>query len=104
MLTDAQCKSAKPAPKPYKLADSRGLYLFVTPTGFKSWRWKYRVAGREKTLVLGSYPELKLTAARDLRDEASRAHRQGLDPSQTRQKQQEARARDAAATFEAIAR
>jgi len=103
MLTDAQCKAAKPAAKPYKLADSRGLYLFVTPTGFRSWRWKYRVAGREKTLTLGSYPELKLTAARDARDEARKAHKAGLDPSQTRQKEREARARDEATTFESIA-
>lgn len=103
-LTDTQCRAAQPRAKPYKLADSGGLYLFVTPSGFKSWRWKYRVAGREKTLTLGSYPELKLAAARDARDEARRAHRQGLDPSQMRQREKEARAREAAATFEATAR
>jgi hypothetical protein len=100
MLTDAQWKAAKPAAKPYKLADSRGLYLYVTPTGFRSWCWKYRVAGREKTLVLRSYPELRLTAARDVRDEARRVHKQGLDPSQARQLEKEAKAREAAATFE----
>lgn len=103
MLTDLQCKAAKPALKPYKLTDSRGLYLFVATTGFKSWRWKYRVAGREKTLTLGSYPEMKLPEAREARDDARRAHRQGLDPSQTRQQEREARARAAAATFETIA-
>jgi integrase len=103
-LTDTQCRAAQPRGKAYKLSDSRGLYLFVTPAGFKSWRWKYRVAGREKTLTLGSYPELKLTAARDARDDARRAHRQGLDPSQARQQEKEARAREAAATFETVAR
>lgn len=103
-LTDAEIRAAKPRSRPYKLADSGGLYLFVTPSGFKSWRWKFRVAGREQTLTLGSYPALKLTAARDLRDDARRAHRQGLDPSATRREVKEARARDAAATFEALAR
>ena len=104
MLTDTKCREAKAAAKPYKLSDSGGLYLFVTPAGFKSWRWKYRVAKREKTLVLGSYPELKLPAARDARDEARRAHRRGLDPSQARHEVKEARSRAAAATFESIAR
>jgi len=51
MLTDTKCREAKAAAKPYKLSDSGGLYLFVTPAGFKSWRWKYRVAKREKTAV-----------------------------------------------------
>lgn len=104
MLTDAECKAAKPAAKAYKLSDSRGLYLFVTPAGFKSWRWKYRIAGREKRLTLGSYPEVKLTEARERRDEALKAKRQGLDPSQSRRQQKEAQAKEAADTFEAVTR
>lgn len=30
VLTDLQCKKAKAGGKDYKLADARGLYLFVT--------------------------------------------------------------------------
>lgn len=65
MLTDLQCRKAKPTEKDYKLADSRGLDLFVTRTGFRSWRWKYRFLGKEKRPVLASYPEMGLGAARE---------------------------------------
>ncbi len=37
-LTASQVDAAKPNEKPYKLADSGGLYLYVGPTGLKSWR------------------------------------------------------------------
>lgn len=33
MLTDARIRNAKPKEKPYKLADAKGLYLEVKPTG-----------------------------------------------------------------------
>jgi Arm domain-containing DNA-binding protein len=31
MLTDTAIRNAKPRERPYKLSDSRGLYLLVTP-------------------------------------------------------------------------
>ena len=81
MLTDAKCRAAAKTGKAYKLADSRGMYLFVTPTGFRSFRWKYRFRGKERTLVLGPYPDLSLARARDKRDDAHRILREGGDPS-----------------------
>jgi hypothetical protein len=55
-LTDAACKNAKcPVGRPReRYSDSGGLYLEVQPTGTKLWRWKYRFAGKEKRLALGS--------------------------------------------------
>lgn len=47
MLTVVQARNAKAGPKAYKLADEKGLYLFVTPKGTKSWRMKYWY-GRKK--------------------------------------------------------
>ena len=41
-LTDTAIKRSRPAEKPYKLADGKGLYLLVNPSGSKLWRWKYR--------------------------------------------------------------
>jgi hypothetical protein len=35
---DQAIRSAKPSEKPYKLADSRGLTLFIKPNGSKLWR------------------------------------------------------------------
>ena len=34
-LTDTAVKAAKPREREYKLADERGLYLLVTPSGGK---------------------------------------------------------------------
>jgi Arm DNA-binding domain len=46
-LTELQIKKAKPTSQPYKLADGRGLFLLVKPTGSKMWRWKYRFEQKE---------------------------------------------------------
>lgn len=64
MLTVKQIEAAKPAEKSYRLADSGGLFLFVSPSGKKVWRMRYRFEGKEKTLVIGPYPEIPLTEAR----------------------------------------
>jgi integrase len=80
MLTELQCRKALPAEKPYKLTDEKGLYLFVTPTGFKSWRYKYRFEAKEKRLTFGPWPEVSLREARDRRDDARRSLRGGMDP------------------------
>jgi hypothetical protein len=80
-LTDRQCKAAKPGDRPYKLADGFGMYLFVTPSGHKSWRLKYRIGTTEKLLVLGTYPDMTLAMAREARDAARKLRREGIDPA-----------------------
>ncbi|MEE1654119.1 Arm DNA-binding domain-containing protein [Brachymonas sp. J145] len=71
MLTEAQCKAATCPPERARLryADSGGLYLEVTDKA-KRWFWKYRFAGKEKRLALGSYPAVTLKQARLGRDDA----------------------------------
>jgi hypothetical protein len=69
-LNARQVDTAKPKDKPYKLADGGGLYLLVNPNGARYWRLKYRVAGKEKLLALGVYPDVTLADARAKRDEA----------------------------------
>jgi len=46
--------------KPCKIGDSGGLFLLVTPTGGKWWRFKFRYGGKEKQLSLGTYPLVSL--------------------------------------------
>lgn len=53
----------------------------VAPTGLKSWRWKYRFAGKEGLKVLGRFPEVGLRDARAMRDAADKARRAGVDPA-----------------------
>lgn len=82
-LTDPEVKNAKPRAKHYKLADG-GMFMLVNPDGAKYWRLKYRVAGREKKLSLGVYPEVTLKEARDNREAARALIREGKDPSAER--------------------
>ncbi len=87
MLTDAKCRSATcPSDrKQARFADSGGMYLQVSPAGSKRWFLKYRVAGAEKRLAMGSYPDVSLTAARKARDAAKLQKSEGVDPLQARQ-------------------
>ena len=100
MLTDVAIKGLKPRGKPYKKSDERGLFLYVTPTGSRLWRLKYRVKGKEKLLSLGAYPEVTLKEARDKRDDARRLLRNDVDPAAKRRSEKHA----TGDTFEAIAR
>lgn len=104
MLTDATIRKAKGTDKDYKLSDSGGLYLFVTKSGHRSWRLKYRFAGKEKRLVFGAYPEVGLAAARHMRDDAKRLLREGRDPAYERKKAKLANATRHEHTFERFAR
>lgn len=65
-LTDTTIKNAKPKNTVYKIAEEKGLYLFVTKNGNKYFRLDYRFLGKRKTLALGVYPETSLKEARKL--------------------------------------
>lgn len=58
-LTDRQIKNAK---EPKKMGDQGGLFLQVTDNGFKLWRHKYHIAGKQKLLALGKYPDVSREA------------------------------------------
>jgi integrase len=115
-LTTIAVRNAVPRPKPYRLFDGGGLYLEVAPAGGKWWRFKYRFAGKEKRLSLGTFPEVPLAGrkdtatgqwiegARDKRDRARKLLVEGIDPADHRKAYKAARADRAANSFEVIAR
>ena len=103
-LTDTAVRKAKPETKSRKLADERGLFLHISNSGGKYWRFKYRFAGKEKPLSLGVYPDVMLADAREKRDEARTQLARDIDPGTLKQIQKQARRVAAANTFEAIAR
>lgn len=103
-LTDVAVRAAKPKEKPYKLADERGLFLLVNPSGSKYWRWKFRVDGKEKLLSFGTYPDVGLREAREKRDEAKKLMAAGIDPAQNRKAQKAARTEEVANSFEVLCR
>lgn len=102
-LTDTAIRKAKAEEKPYKLSDSGGLFLYVTPAGGKSWRWKYYVNGREKLMTLGLYPDVSLADARERRDQARKVKASGQDPMLERQSEQHKRRAAAENSFQAVA-
>jgi hypothetical protein len=68
MLTDTFIRKTKTPTKPTKLSEDRGLYLLCAPSGGRWWRFKYRYAGKEKLLSLGTYPDVSLARAREARE------------------------------------
>lgn len=94
-LKDIAVRNAKPAERPYKMADGGGLYLLVNPNGSKWWRLKYRYGGKEKLLALGVYPEVSLSDARTERDKARHLLRiEHIDPGSVRKtRKREAKSR-----------
>jgi integrase len=98
-LSELAIRAAKPAQKPYKLADEKGLYLLVKPNRARLWRYKYRHAGIEKLLSFGAYPTVSLRVARERRDEARKLVANRIDPSVKGRIEKEGRAN----TFAAVA-
>lgn len=103
-LTNTQCKNAKPKEKPCKLADGGGLYLEVMPNGSKYWRLKYRFLNKEKRLALGVFPTISLAEAREGKEEAKKLLAKDIDPSHEKKARKRKALRNAANTFEAVAR
>jgi hypothetical protein len=84
-LTDIKARTAKPREKAYKLADEKGLHLFIKINGSKFWRFKYRYAGKEKLLSIGLYGDVSLSEARDARDAARKLLAKDIDPGLVKQ-------------------
>jgi integrase len=106
MLSATAINNAKPKDKPYKLADEKGLYLFIQATGSKLWRFDYRFLDKRKTLALGSYPDVSLSHARDKRDKARTllASDPPIDPSENRKAEKSSKLLSSENSFEVIAR
>jgi hypothetical protein len=102
-LADMKVSKAKPQKKQVTLFDGGGLFLLITPTGGKLWRFKYRFDGKEKLLAFGTYPAISLADARQRRDEARRQIAHGIDPGAVRKAQKQAETEETE-TFEVIAR
>lgn len=103
-LTDTAIRKAKPGEKLAKMFDERGLFLLITPSGGKWWRFKYRFDNKEKLLSLGVYPDVGLKDARERREEARKQVAAGIDPAKHRKAQKTAQVDRATNSFEIVAR
>lgn len=90
MLHTESIKKLQPKEKMYKEYDADGLYLAVMPSGKKSFRFKYRFQGKEKSLTFGLFPTVTLSVARDRTVDARRLLAAGVDPSEAKKTRQNA--------------
>lgn len=81
---------------PGRHGDGRGLFLYVKPSGSRSWVLRYQVQGRRRDLGLGAYPDVNLAMARDRSSEARRLIAEGEDPITKRQQAKPKTFKDAA--------
>ncbi len=102
-LTDIQVSKCKSKDKQFTLFDGGGLFLLISPSGGKLWRFKYRFDGKEKLISFGAYPDISLAEARERRKDARNKIANGIDPNEIRKalKEEEEVAKR---TFEVVAR
>ena len=112
-LTDTALKALKAQDKAYKVSDGKGMYVMVSPSGTKTFRYDYRLSGSDgkairETLTTGRYEAdtksrtqgeldaldygvvVSLADARALRDRASRQVKAGVSPSKSKVQQRAA--------------
>lgn len=83
MLTELEIKSL---PKPEKAkfypdgGPVKGLFLLVQPSGRKSWAVFYRVAGKQRKVTLGAWPDVGIAKARQLAAKTREKVASGADP------------------------
>ena len=103
-LTDAQVRNAPLKATRYRISDGNALFLQVEPNGGKYWRLRYRHVGKEKTLALGTYPEVSLSEARDKTLAARKLIANGIDPAAKKQEEKRLAVYKTDNTFEAVAK
>lgn len=103
LLSDIAIRNAKAAGKPRKLRDGNGLNLLVHPNGSKYFQLRYTLHGKEKTLQLGTYPDMSLSIARQVAKAARNLVAEGIDPVQEKRRQSESQAIEAETTFRSVA-
>jgi Arm DNA-binding domain len=102
-LTDLKIQSIKGTGKPQKVADAEGMYLFVSASGSKAWRFDYGYGGKRFTYTIGKYPQVGLAAARAKRAELKAQLLSGLNPTIEKRTQKILAKSNVADTFGSVA-
>ena len=102
-LTVLQVKNAAPREKDYGLADGGGLFLWVRAGGSKSWRFRFRLDGKQSHISLGTIQKVTLAQARQLAGEARQLVAQGRHPGLERKAARAQATISRANTFRALA-
>lgn len=102
-LTVLQVKNAAPRDKDYGLADGGGLFLWIRAAGGKSWRFRFRLDGKQSHISLGTVDKVALAQARQLASEARQLVAQGMHPGLEREAKKAQAAIARANTFKGLA-
>ncbi len=103
-LDDLTLKAAKPKDKEYTLRDGNGLFLLIHPNGGKYFQLRATLHGKPKKIQLGTYPELSLSAARELaREKRKLVKIDHIDPVLEAKLAKRQKSDDAENTFQKIA-
>lgn len=78
-LTEEMIRNAQIRDKCYKMGDGGRLYLFVLSSGQKSFRFIWKLQGKQLVRTLGNYPEITLEMARRERDNINGLIAQGVE-------------------------
>lgn len=98
-----EIRRLRPKNVSFRKTDSKGLYLEVFPNGSKLWRYKFRIAGREKRMALGAWPDISLADARKRRDVARLKVLDGIDPTLERKRKKRLARMNAGNSFKSVA-
>jgi integrase len=101
---DSYFRHLKAGEKDYKRSDSGGLFMLVTKTGSKLWRYGYRFDDKQKLLALGEYPLISLADGRIKRDNAKKLLAGGIDPPVERKEERRNARLARSNTFDAVAK
>jgi integrase len=101
-LTELAIKHLKPREKLYRVTDSNGLCLEVSPTGSKLWRYRFYHLGKAQMTALGKYPTVGLAQARKLRDDARAILETGKHPTTHKRAEKLRRAMEGQNTFKHV--
>ncbi len=103
-LSEAGIKHAKPKDKPYSLADGKGLYLKIKPSGYKVWLFNYYKPFTKKRVAdtLGEYPTITLAKARSRRNEYLKLLADDIDPIEHKLEKKRIHAEKSRNTLEAV--
>ncbi|MEW8287617.1 MAG: Arm DNA-binding domain-containing protein [Candidatus Thiodiazotropha endolucinida] len=77
LLSAAFCRNVN---KKGMHADGNGLFLRVSPSGSKSWVFRYRWKGKRPEIGLGAYSNVPLAEAREKMADCRKLIRKGIDP------------------------
>lgn len=101
-LSALAVSKSKASDKVQRLSDGHGLFLMITKTGSKYWRYRYRFGDKQKDLALGVFPGITLSKAREMHREAYNLLAHGIDPNVERKIDKLIKTQAANESFEAI--